>query len=99
MFHIHGEQGEEIIFGHGEFRDNFGNGYWGSEDALVRIHSALKKDTKDIISNSKLFFDGLHNIDRIYSHGFSFSKVDLCYIQEIFKRIHSESISNYSAHS
>ncbi|MDC2867321.1 bacteriophage abortive infection AbiH family protein [Bacillus sp. BP-3] len=78
VFHIHGEQGGEIVLGHGEnFPEDYENSYWGSEESLLKIHMDLKKDTKSIIASSKSFFDGLCNIDKIYSYGFSFSKVDL----------------------
>ncbi|OJD60906.1 AbiH family protein [Bacillus sp. NH11B] len=95
VFHIHGEQGEEILFGHGEPYEEFTSSYFGSEDALAKIHMSLKKDVENNIFCSKSFFDGLCNIDKIYSHGFSFSTVDLPYIKEILKRVHSESITWY----
>lgn len=44
--YIHGMQNSEIIFGHGEEKENFENIYTGSEFALAKIHFSLRKDTK-----------------------------------------------------
>jgi hypothetical protein len=45
VFHIHGAQFSYIIIGHGVYRDDFENRFFGSEWALSRLHRELEKDT------------------------------------------------------
>ena len=89
--HIHGKQGEEIYFGHGDSRDyteEYMSKYIGSENALTELDGLLKKDTEQALKKSKKFFDKIDGtIDEIYSIGFSYSDVDLVYIKEICSRI------------
>ncbi|KYG33443.1 bacteriophage abortive infection AbiH family protein [Priestia endophytica] len=93
--YIHGSQGGEIIIGHEEpYRESLDR-YTGAEHDLMNLHDALRKDTKAIIEKERDFFDSLQNIDRIYSYGFSFSKVDLPYIKEICNHIDTKKITWY----
>ncbi|WP_312699268.1 bacteriophage abortive infection AbiH family protein [Sedimentibacter sp.] len=96
--HIHGTQNKNIIIGHGvkkfpssaysydeyDFENNYESDYDYGMDGIYDIHNSLKKPTKQILKQTP-FFSNLnsHNIDNIYSWGFSFSEVDLCYIKEI----------------
>jgi hypothetical protein len=96
VFHIHGEQNSSIVVGHGENRgEDFYYHYTGSEYYLDKIHSTLRKNTGDIIAESSWFFEGLTDIDAIYSYGFSFSDVDLPYIEKVIKRITTHSVTWY----
>lgn len=97
--HIHGEQGTELVFGHGNDEDSterYMDDYTGSETALSEIDKLLRKDTTSAISKNKEFFEDLMKepVDEVYSFGFSFSKVDEIYIQEICKSL-SEDVTWY----
>ncbi|WP_339262793.1 bacteriophage abortive infection AbiH family protein [Lysinibacillus sp. FSL K6-3209] len=95
-FHIHGVQHSDIIIGHGETLDeDEGYRYIGSEYELMAIHTQLRKDTDKIITQSKEFFEGVSDIDKIYSHGFSFSNVDLPYIKEICSKQNTTNVTWY----
>lgn len=99
--HIHGVQGGELMLGHGEEDDLYGEDKFsrhiGSEDGLERIHRILRKDTQRAINLHSGFFKniGVQNIEEIYSYGFSFSNVDLVYLEEIFKYIKTENVTWY----
>lgn len=94
--HIHGEQGGELLFGHGNntnyYESNMSK-HIGSEDSLQIIQERLKKNTESALDINKEFFRNLDSIDKIYSFGFSFSKVDEIYIKEICKKIKTENIT------
>jgi hypothetical protein len=86
VFHIHGQQGGKLIFGHGnpdDYFDNYIDNYTGSEYYMTELQHELKKDTSKVIQQHKEYFNTLGPLDEIYSFGFSFSKVDLVYIEEI----------------
>ncbi|MFJ5791037.1 bacteriophage abortive infection AbiH family protein [Lysinibacillus sp. NPDC093197] len=95
VFHIHGEQNNEIIIGHGVEREDFENGYVGTEFSLAELHSSLRKDTSKIIRANRSLFDSLGLVNKIYSHGFSFSEVDLPYIKEICSVLDTKDITWY----
>ena len=93
VFHLHGQQNSEIIIGHGVHRNEFESTYTGTEDTLWEIHHALKKDTGKVIEHWGSLFDSLNSVGKIYSHGFSFSDVDLPYIKKICEVINTENIT------
>ncbi len=97
--HIHGKQGEDLIFGHGNHNDCYDyyqSHHIGSEDAMQAIHRDLRKEIKEAFENNKDFFrDYVPLIDKIYTYGFSFSKVDEFYIKEICKRLSGKDITWY----
>lgn len=95
VFHIHGVQGGHIIIGHGEERENFENKYIGSEHSLRQIHEDLKKKTDEIIKTSRFFKIDFSDIGEIYSYGFSFSKVDMPYIEEICNKVNTKKVIWY----
>ncbi|MCC3866900.1 bacteriophage abortive infection AbiH family protein [Terrisporobacter mayombei] len=95
VFHIHGIQGADIVVGHNEEYDALEDEYTSAEGNFIKIHNALRKDTSEIINKSKVFFNNLSHITEIYSHGFSFSEVDLPYIQEICRRIDTTNLIWY----
>lgn len=96
VLHIHNSQTEnELKFGHGANHRKFEHYHIASQDGLRKIHQSLRKNTDEIIKNNKLFFENLasaKNIRNIYSFGFSFSKVDLPYIQKICENMKTENI-------
>ena len=84
--HIHGKQGETLIFGHGnntDYYDSHMNNHIGAEDYLYELHETLRKDTQSIINQTKKLFIKMGKVDEIYSFGFSFSDVDMVYIKEL----------------
>jgi len=94
--HVHGSQGKDIIIGHGEEPKIISNGYIGTENALERIHSELRKETTFIIENELYeFYDSLESVKNIYSYGFSFSQVDLPYIETICLYLDTKSMTWY----
>ncbi|PFZ06587.1 hypothetical protein COL63_27455 [Bacillus pseudomycoides] len=90
--HIHGTQRSDIIIGHGEGERDFQNGPTGTEWELSKIHDSLRKDTRKIIEQKQAFFNDLTSIEKIYSYGFSFSSVDLPYIEEICNKLDTTNI-------
>ncbi|WEA14977.1 bacteriophage abortive infection AbiH family protein [Lactococcus garvieae] len=94
--HIHGTPEEEIIVGHGEKEDNIN--YYENidyEESLSEIRESLRKDTVQQYEKHKNFFSDIYssNINKIYSYGFSFSKVDRYYLVKIFENVSTENIT------
>ena len=89
--HIHGKQGKEILFGHGncnQHTDEYMRKFIGAEDMLDELDSFLKKDTKSALKEYSSFFEKIdQTVDAIYTVGFSFGDVDLIYIKEICKKL------------
>ena len=86
--HIHGvvgDKAEEIILGHGDREDC--QGYYTFEilNTLSELKDSLRKDTDLQIKKHKTFFEQLNDVDKVYSYGFSFSDVDMPYIEQIKK--------------
>lgn len=83
--HIHGKQGENLIFGHG-YDLSYASEFNLREDlecGLVESYEQLKKNTIEQIQSNIEFFNGLEDIQEIYSYGFSFSTPDVAYIKKI----------------
>lgn len=56
--HIHGKQGGEILFGHGntkDYTDEYMDKNIGSENALSELDNFLKKDTKRALKEHECF--------------------------------------------
>ncbi len=89
--HIHGKQGENILFGHGnteDYTDEYMSKNIGSENSLSELDNFLKKDTKQALLEHMHFFDGIDDaIKEVYSIGFSYADVDLVYIKEICMKL------------
>lgn len=94
--HIHNKIGEELILGHSDINPysdyDYNDDFWETNEFKDRTHEYLKKDTKECYKNNINFFDKINNINKIYSYGFSYNKVDKVYIQEICKRINKNCI-------
>lgn len=95
--HIHGKQGEYLLFGHGDDTDNtdyYMRNYIGSKNVLQELHKSLRKDTRKALINNSKFFDLIQEgIDQIFSYGFSFSCVDLIYIKELCSRVDTTNLT------
>lgn len=88
--HIHGVVGdpdEDIFFGHGDM-DDFPESTWsfGADWNLNQLKRDLRKDTKSALLKHRTFFESLHDVKSVHSFGFSFSPVDMVYIEEIAQR-------------
>lgn len=92
--HIHGKQGENILFGHGNIKDYtevYMSKNIGSENSLSELDNFLKKDTNQALIEHKYFLDDIDDrIKEVYSIGFSFSDVDLIYIKEICRNLSAD---------
>ncbi|PGW35161.1 bacteriophage abortive infection AbiH family protein [Bacillus thuringiensis] len=102
--HIHGAEydcASDIHFGHGDVREDFESCHIGATESLQKIHKLLEKDTHKALGRAKYFFDELSSVHEIYSHGFSFSQVDLIYLERICKICNTEKctwyLSNYES--
>lgn len=96
--YIHGNQNEEIHFGHGcqiYKYDSYMVNYLGAENNLSKIDELLRKDTSKILRNHIDFFNSLNEVEEVYSYGFSYGKVDDLYIKTIIKNINSEKVTWY----
>ncbi len=98
VYHIHGKQGGNLVFGHGndtDYCDEYMSKNIGSEVYLSELDRYLKKDTETVIRENKSLFKSFDVVDEIYSYGFSFSDVDMVYIEEICNVISTEDIVWY----
>lgn len=95
--HIHGTQDEKLYFGHGDAVDHseeYMQKYIGAENGLSDIDEQLRKNTEEALYDNQSFFVELakKNIKEIYSYGFSFSKVDEVYLEEIFTYVDTNNV-------
>ena len=89
IWHIHGKKGsKKIIFGHCNIDfdyESYENILYGSSAILKNIHYALLKDVPTIISENNILWEKLKEVSSVYTYGFSYSYVDLPYINKIIK--------------
>ena len=69
--------------------------------ALSSLESivSLKKDAEKCIEKNKRFFNEILDVERIYVYGFSFSSIDMPYLEKIIRRTKTQThwvISWYS---
>lgn len=101
--HIHNRVGQKLIFGHGNddpwyFEPEGDRPTFGSTD-LEAFLASLRKDTDKQLRKYNDFFRKLGpEIDKVYSYGFSYSKVDSPYIKEVVHRISSDATWYFTAH-
>ncbi|KAF5067240.1 Bacteriophage abortive infection AbiH [anaerobic digester metagenome] len=98
--HIHGVQGKELLFGHGDEYNYYSDEIYGkcpgTEESFQTTHDNLKKDTQAALDSHKDFFEMLKPwVNNIYSYGFSFSKVDEIYIRKICNTLDTKEITWY----
>lgn len=95
--HIH-VWNKNYIFGHGVLENKtitYNNDYKNINIARIfqQITESLRKNTNRWLEQNKTFFVGLNNITDIYSYGFSFSDVDLPYIEKICAVVNSSNVT------
>lgn len=95
VIYIHNRVGQKLIFGHekddeiGLYKNsNFDEGPCLSSSFLDEMVLSFKKDTVSPLKKYNDFFKKLNNtIDKVYSYGFSYGKVDSVYIKKIIASI------------
>lgn len=106
VIHIHNRVGQKLIFGHdksgkvGLYQNmNYEDGPNISSSFLDDMVLSFKKDTASPMKKYANFFRSLNcNIDRVYSYGFSYGKVDRVYIKEIISRISENTLWLFTEH-
>jgi hypothetical protein len=97
--HIHGEQGGKLLFGHGnenDYTEEYMKRHMGSEDLRQTMLDQLRKNTEAAIKGKQDFFNNIaESVDKIYSFGFSFSKIDEVYIMEICSKLPTAHVTWY----
>lgn len=99
IFHIHGDietNQNSLIFGHNkeltEMSEIDKNGdsnrtiFTNSENASKYPFYAFQKPVNEIISDNKLFFESIRNIDEVEIWGHSLNQIDIPYFEEIIKQ-------------
>lgn len=100
VIHIHNRIGQKLIFGHEKDGDiglyqnfDFEDGPCLSSSFLDEMILSFKKDTASPLKKYNDFFKKLdRNIDKVYSYGFSYGKVDSVYIKKIISSISPNAI-------
>lgn len=97
--HIHGNASDRtsnIYFGHGDDKEFNGFEYYiGVVDGYKELKKALRKNTTQAIADNLSFFRRLSRIRKIYSYGFSFSEVDMVYLEEISRYVDTKRVRWY----
>lgn len=97
--HIHNYVGQKLIFGHGEDSVSYGGDGLLMSSFLDDMLMTLKKDTTFSMIKNKKFFKGLSkDIDKVYSYGFSYGKVDSVYIKRIVQSISPDAVWLFTAY-
>ncbi len=96
VVHIHNRVGQKLIFGHGEsnmmYNADLTAGPCISSSFLDDMIMSFKKDTTLPLKKYNDFFKKLdHQINKVYSYGFSYGKVDSIYIKKIIEKINPNS--------
>ena len=105
VIHVHNRVGQKLIFGHGEdniMYDQFNNdpmGLYFTSSFLDDMIMSFKKDTGSQLKKYHEFFNKLdHGIDKVYSYGFSYGKVDCIYIKKIIEKISFNATWYFTSH-
>lgn len=104
--HVHNRVGQNLIYGHGlddvtynQFNHDFSNGIFFGSSALDEMVTAFKKDTDRQMKKYEKFFKSLDSsVDKVYSYGFSYGKVDQIYIKTIINKISPNAIWHFTEH-
>lgn len=99
VFHIHGEQGKPIIFGHGDSNYDFDYLeplYPGAAMELADIKARLRKPVDTVLKGS-IMSELLkqirsNNIANVYSYGFGYSDIDMPYIEAISSFLSNDTV-------
>lgn len=100
VIHVHNRVGQNLIFGHGESDIMYDehSKYVASRPCISSTFlndmiMSFKKDTISPLKKYNDFFKKLdYQIDKVYSYGFSYGKVDSVYIKKIIEKINPNSI-------
>lgn len=95
--HIHGDSQGTILVGHGETKQwsqwnistKIDRSCPGIGENISKLWEIMKKNTELAINKASWFFDLFKMVNDIYSIGFSYSDVDLNYIQRICEILYS----------
>jgi len=90
--HIHGDTNGTINVGHGNPEDTYSYEYQnciGVGRDMVRLANSMRKETEYAVNQADWFFNLLEKVEDVYSVGFSYSNVDLIYIQKICEILYS----------
>lgn len=106
VIHIHNRVGQKLIFGHDKSDEiglyqsmDCGEGLIIGSTLLDNMVLSFRKDTVTPMKKYAKFFKGLdRNIDKVYSYGFSYGKVDKVYIKEIISRISGNAAWYFTEH-
>ena len=86
VVHMHGKIGEELIVGHNgslDYSEKNTSVPNGCFNTLQDIYDDLRKNTEEVLKNHYDELKPITNCSNIYSIGFSYSSVDLPYIETI----------------
>ncbi len=99
VVHIHNRVGQKLIFGHSQAKAEYksviegGSGPCLSSSFFDDMLSSFKKDTHSPLKKYNSFFNSLNSeVDKVYSYGFSYGKVDSVYIKKIISNISNDAI-------
>lgn len=106
VVHIHNRVGQTLIFGHGKEDAMYGDSMDDMDEEpcigssfLDDMIMSFKKDTERPMKKYNDFFKKLdHTIDRVYSYGFSYGKVDSVYIKRIIEKVSPSATWYFTAH-
>lgn len=103
VIHIHNRVGQKLIFGHGELNQIYNTdrttGPCISSSFFDDMIMSFKKDTSSPLKKYNDFFKKIdHHINKVYSYGFSYGKVDSIYIKKIIERINPNSIWYFTSY-
>lgn len=95
VIHIHNRVGQKLIFGHEKNNEiglyqnsNLEDGSCFYSSVLNEMILSFRKDIDSPLKKYKDFFRNLNStIDKVYSYGFSYGKVDSVYIKKIIASI------------
>lgn len=95
VIHMHNRVGQKLIFGHeqddimyNEFDNDYSTGPHIGSSFLDDMVMSFRKDTVSPLKKYTDFFKKLNNkVDKVYSYGFSYGKVDSIYIKKIISQI------------
>jgi hypothetical protein len=106
VIHIHNRVGQKLIFGHGQDNATY-TSYMEGETGpclgssfLDDMIMSFKKDTQSPLKKYNAFFKNLTvDVDKVYSYGFGYGRVDSVYIKRIISSISKDAIWHFTESS
>lgn len=97
--HLHGRasENENLIIGHEKKAKTFDfyTDRYETDNMMDILFYIYEKDTEEVFKENKRFFDSLNNVLTIYFYGFSFSDVDIYYLDRISETVDCKNILIY----